>query len=549
MKRFWIVTVWIVGVLLLGCALLVPAHFYAVDADVLERVGRGQGGAAATSIIEDGLTYLSVEKLGPAWMLLRFAESESVSRGEVLGAAVARFSRENPSLVALGGATPLLDKVDLGQGDATEPRPVIDVLARRVAREKALGFLETSRRPGVQQILQNRTLTSTVHFPAAANSGGQALEAAILLAALLNQGDYLSASFRDAFEWLSMRANKGDNSGSLELVYLDLLSLGRRLDWVSLTELMKQIDGLPTLRDLAEAMRVNENSPANIVSVALLPGQAGGVAKYLARYPVTGLNDINFALRSGRGAVELLVKNQQPVYYPGVRKQVTAYKPFGSVFFGFFPAAVASPAAALLMKYALLLLATFCIAHAIGIITSAFGIQLGTRLAADGVFAFVLAFVVAVAIEPFLGLPSQAAQFPLRLQIPNLAAAAGLKLEPLTTSQMNKLSLVSLIAFFVIQMLIYLWCLTKLAEIRREPLAARMKLKLIENEDLLFDAGLYVGFVGSVLSLILMSIGVGKISMMAYASTSFGIIFVSVLKIFHVRPLRRQLIIESELQP
>ena len=549
MKRFWIVTCWIVGALLLGCALLVPAHFRAVDAAVLERAGRGQPGAVAPTIIEDGLTYLSVEKLGPAWMLLRAAQSESVPRSEVLGAAVAKFSRDNPSLVALGGATPLLDKVDLGQGNAADPLPAIDVLTRRVAREKALGFLQTSRRPGVQQILQNRILTNTVHFPAAATSGGQALEAAILSAALLNQGDYLTPSFRDAFEWLSMRANKGDNSASLELVYLDLLSLGRRLDWVSLTELMKQVEDLAALRDLAEAIRANEDSAAHICSAALLSGRAGGVAKYLARFPETGLNDLNFALRSGRGAVELLVQQQQRVYYAGVRNQVTGYNPFGAVFHGFVPAATASRVAALLLKYALLLLAAFCIARGIGTITSALGLQFGIRLASDGVFALALAFVVAVAIEPFIGLPSQAAQFPLRFQIPNLAAAAGLKIEPLTTSLMNKLSLVSLIVFFVIQALIYVWCLTKLAEIRRQPLAARMKLKLIENEDLLFDAGLYVGFVGSVLSLILMSIGVGKISMMAYASTSFGIIFVSVLTIFHVRPLRRQLIMESEEQP
>ena len=111
---------------------------------------------------------------------------------------------------------------------------------------------------------------------------------------------------------------------------------------------------------------------------------------------------------------------------------------------------------------------------------------------------------------------------------------------------MNQLSLASLVSFFVIQALIYVWCLTKLAEIRRQSIEPHLKLRLLENEDHLFDAGLYVGFVGSVISLILMSIGVGKISMMAYASTSFGIIFVSVLKIFHVRPLRRKLIIESE---
>jgi len=283
-----------------------------------------------------------------------------------------------------------------------------------------------------------------------------------------------------------------------------------------------------------------------------LSGQAGAVARYLARFPETGLNDLNFALRQGRGAVELLVKQQQRVYYAGFRNQVTGYDPFGTVFDSLVPTAVANHAGALLLKYGLLLLAAFCITRSIGIITSAIGIQFGFRLAADGLFALALAFVVALAIEPFVGLPSQVGEFPFRFQIPNLAAAAGLKLQPITsTSHMNKLSLLSLIVFFVIQALIYVWCLTKLAEIRRQRLVARMKLKLIENEDLLFDAGLYVGFVGSVLSLILMSIGVGKISMMAYASTAFGIIFVSVLKIFHVRPLRRQLIMdmESEAQP
>ncbi|HYV26811.1 MAG TPA: hypothetical protein VFA77_04725, partial [Candidatus Eisenbacteria bacterium] len=385
-KRFWIATCWIVGALLLGCALLVPAHFRAEDAAALERAGRGQPGAFAPTIVEDGLTYLSMEKLGPAWMLLRTARSESVPRSELLATAAVKFSHANPSLVALGGATPLLDKVDLGQGNATEPSPAIDVLTRRIVREKALGFLQTSRRPGVQQILQNRLLTNTVHFPAASTSGGQALEAAILSAALLYQGDYLTPSFRDALEWLSLRANKGDNSGSLELVYLDLLSLGRRLDWVSLTELMKHVDELATLRDLAEAIRANEDSAANICSAALLSGQAGAVARYLARFPETGLNDLNFALRQGRGAVELLVKQQQRVYYAGFRNQVTGYDPFGTVFDSLVPTAVANHAGALLLKYGLLLLAAFCITRSIGIITSAIGIQFGFRLAADGLF-------------------------------------------------------------------------------------------------------------------------------------------------------------------
>jgi hypothetical protein len=74
-----------------------------------------------------------------------------------------------------------------------------------------------------------------------------------------------------------------------------------------------------------------------------------------------------------------------------------------------------------------------------------------------------------------------------------------------------------------------------------------MKLKLLENEDHLFDAGLYLGFVGTIISLIIASMGLIKFSLMAaYSSTSFGIIFVVIFKIFHLRPARRKLLLEAE---
>jgi hypothetical protein len=43
------------------------------------------------------------------------------------------------------------------------------------------------------------------------------------------------------------------------------------------------------------------------------------------------------------------------------------------------------------------------------------------------------------------------------------------------------------------------------------------------------------------------SLGVVQFSLMAaYSSTSFGIVFVSVFKIFNLRPLRRKLLLEAE---
>jgi formate-dependent nitrite reductase membrane component NrfD len=102
--------------------------------------------------------------------------------------------------------------------------------------------------------------------------------------------------------------------------------------------------------------------------------------------------------------------------------------------------------------------------------------------------------------------------------------------------------------FFVLQALIYTACLVKLAEIRRQRVVPRIKLRLLENEEHLFDAGLYLGFAGTIISLILVSLGLIRPSLMAaYSSTSFGIIFVSIFKIFHLRPERRRLVLQSEI--
>jgi hypothetical protein len=114
---------------------------------------------------------------------------------------------------------------------------------------------------------------------------------------------------------------------------------------------------------------------------------------------------------------------------------------------------------------------------------------------------------------------------------------------------MNPTIILTLLIFFVLQALLYIGCLVKLAEIRRQNVPARMKLKLLENEDHLFDAGLYLGFVGTIVSLIVASLGLVKFSLMAaYSSTSFGIIFVVIFKIFHLRPARRQLLLEVEAE-
>jgi len=149
--------------------------------------------------------------------------------------------------------------------------------------------------------------------------------------------------------------------------------------------------------------------------------------------------------------------------------------------------------------------------------------------------------------EPFLAQDSQKVEMPFRLRIPTVGAAAQAGIAGLKSTFMNEKNMLTLLLFFVLQALLYVACLVKLAEVRRQKVPARVKLKLLKNEDHLFDAGLYLGFVGTIISLILVSLKMMEFSIMAaYSSTSFGIIFVSIFKIFHLRPFSRTLLLEEE---
>ena len=74
-----------------------------------------------------------------------------------------------------------------------------------------------------------------------------------------------------------------------------------------------------------------------------------------------------------------------------------------------------------------------------------------------------------------------------------------------------------------------------------------MKLKLVENEENLFDGSLYVGIAGTATALVLQVLGVIEANLLAaYSSNLFGIICVALVKIRHVRPFKRQLILAGQ---
>jgi hypothetical protein len=335
---------------------------------------------------------------------------------------------------------------------------------------------------------------------------------------------------------------------------MDFLSLGERFNWDQLTAFAGQIQNTTSLHRLADAARnAGEKLPV-LFAAAQLSGQPDAVAGYLAKFPDTGLPDLGASLRYGAGGVRELALRQQRFYDSTLERQVTAINPIGRFFDFAADLSFQNPWSALAAKWFLYLLSGFFLAAAMHFAAPPLERQLqvrGFHLLREFLFSLGFLLVVLLLSEPFLAQDTQKGTFSLRLFPSTVGGAvpAGIAGRQPTVITMNPTILLTLLAFFVLQALIYISCLVKLAEIRRQQVPPRTKLRLLENEDHLFDAGLYLGFVGTIVSLIVASLGLVKFSLMAaYSSTSFGIIFVVIFKIFHLRPARRKLLLAAEAQ-
>ena len=114
---------------------------------------------------------------------------------------------------------------------------------------------------------------------------------------------------------------------------------------------------------------------------------------------------------------------------------------------------------------------------------------------------------------------------------------------------MDTSTLISIGFFAALQIAMYVTCLRKISEVARSTFPPLTKLRLMENEENLFDGGLYVGIGGTATALVLQVLGVIEPNLLAaYSSNLFGITCVALVKIRHVRPYKRLLILESQVQ-
>lgn len=532
---------WVIG-FLTGLALLAVAWFLPVNVKSLNPALLREAGRDSKSAAAFARELLDLDKPGPAELALEAARSVDDRSVPEAARAYDEFARRNRDMIPWGGWDVALEPLLAGRTAASpaESTPVLRFLVTTQGRDNLRRYLATSRLPAVQSLLRTAEVQNTQRFVPANRPGGQPLEAVILLTAYLWQREQLPASLQREVRSLAETAVATGQLGALEDFYLDILTLGRRLNWVQLSELLRTATNAGTVAQFAHLARVAPEHLPVIYTAALMTKSTDAVARYLISFGRPGAENLRLALSFGEGAVRQLVTRQVPVTQAGAGDFE-----FGSGF------ALRNPGWAVVAKYAAFLLGIFLLLRSIDL-RLFFPAEKALRGAfpkmGSGILAAILTFIFFVFSEPFLLKAAAATEYQVRLTVPILGQTASEPTTPSTpAATMDMSTIVSISVFALIQVFVYVICLLKISDIDRQPLPVAMKLKLMDNEENLFDSGLYVGIAGTATALVLQVLGVIEANLLAaYSSNLFGIICVALVKIRHVRSYKRKLIIESQ---
>jgi hypothetical protein len=536
---FWVTGV-VVGLGLLVVAWLLPANVKSLNPALLREAGRDTPGAAAFA-----RDLLAVDKPGPAALALEAAKIAGDANAAATDRVFQDYARKHRDMMPWGGWDVALEPLLAGRNAASpaESTPVLRFLVTTQARENLRGYLGTTRLPAVQTVLKTAEVTGTQRFIAANRPGGQPLDAVILLTAYLWQRENLSGPLQRDIRALAESAVATNQLGPLEDFYLDLLTLGKRLNWVQLAELLRTASSPGTVAQFAHLTRVAPEHLPVIYTAALMTKSADGVARYLITFGKPGAENLRHALASGTGAVQQLVTRQAPV----TQASGPEFE-FGAGF------VLRHPELALVLKYAAFLAGMFLLLRSIDLslfFPAERALQDAFPRMGSGVLAGILTFIFFVFSEPFLLKAAAATDYQIRLIVPILGQAAATPAKISTpTPTMDLSTILSIVVFAALQVAMYVICLLKISEIDRQTLPALTKLRLMENEENLFDGGLYIGIAGTATALVLQVLGVIEANLLAaYSSNLFGIICVALVKIRHVRPYKHKLILEGQGMP
>ncbi|MBT3597895.1 MAG: hypothetical protein HN758_09860 [Verrucomicrobia bacterium] len=547
MKKLKAITYFLLGSALLLSAVMTPAYLRSVDSDVL-RIAGGK-----PELISEGFSLLRLEKSGPAHLLFQSARFNALDDVKELEEALGKYRSQDPKGFQQGDSDALIKR--FLDSNPSNSRFVLGWMVASNFRKSVLNHLQQSNRPGVQTILKNRNLQSLNVFYPVASAGGQPFDSALLLTGLLYQEDHLSSEFGQQVELLAAQVNLGKNTRHLEAMCLDILSLSKRMNWGQLTTFIQKVESVETLRTLTHhAMRSEEMLPRVFSSLRF--AESGGLlADYLRKFPETAPRDIQLGIVHGQEALRHLLQRQEPVFVSSTREWLRSYGLFHAPSVQLCKLTLRMPMFALLIKYLLYLFGSFFILRFLHQLKPE-PEDASEQMQVDGIgflrqqiLALVFLVFVIVLGEPFLAQDSKKVENTTTWRFPVMQSAVTDDVESIMETKITQITIIALVLFFLVQVCTYALCLVKLKEIKKQEAHSRLKLRLLDNEENLFDSGLYLGLGGTVLSLVMLALGIVKPGLMAaYSSTLFGIIFVSALKIFHVRPYRRKLIVENETE-
>ncbi len=524
-----------IALLILWVAINIPSYFLSVDSAVLKVFKDSQ--------TKDSLArlYLSTGKLDSARLILDSTNFDKELKTS-LESDIAQMIEAKPLWKFTGarnsffeGNAQIIDKRELREQSAYE------FLASASNRNVVLEVLNKSDLKLTKDILALRNLNTTLLPPAFSSAGAPYSSAIIINAILVQNSSFNSEMLKDISSKIPLLASDSNLQKEFEEYCMGLLFFAKNMQFGSLEEIVSKANSMRELSLLAKNFATVQDIPLNDLSSALL------------LYP--NLKETNAYLSSpekysfyteasnySQRAIEKLLSENLAIYKSPSYVEIIPM-PLES---SFASLSADSTKLAVFLKLCLIFLACF-VFLSINIWrpdTPSWYNPLA--LIRRSLAAIVLGSLVCLALEPDLFNFELSKENPveIKLAIDNLSNLIGEN--NIMKFNMDTPTVLTLSLFLLMQFVIFASCLIKIATIKRMAVSPAVKLELLNNEDNLFDLGLYVGLGGTVLSLIMLSLSMMNTALMAgYSSTLFGIMFTALLKIAFVRPYRHSLLLAS----
>lgn len=527
---------WILlGVVLALVAWFLPAHLGSVHPRVLEVAG-GEGDSLEelwNGMIQGGNPGAARELSHPEQGLWSPGEMEAEEERKALN-ALGVFQ-------PWGRRDPILERVLKGSKDlpAGAPGPVLPLLLKTTLRQHILQTLEAGITPGAGTLLSGLQWQETRLLIPVSRPGGQPLEALLVLTTLLYEGGHFRPSMTlDLMERAKMAQEKGGTL-PMEEFLMALLQLASALDWGTLSEWLRLMPDVRALQWTAKWAAEHPGERSCLFAAGMMGGDGARVVHYLIQHGPKALEWLCQAVGHGQGAVVLLLKKDRPLA-PSTPAMDWAVR-----------RSLESPELMIALRWILLLLGCGFAFHGLLALTVGESGESPSRspsLVKTLVLGFVGGAVLIGLSEPGIrnGLrPETKSSSSVRVEYKGPEAVTDT--EAGSTQIMDTSTILSVLVFLCLQIFVYFICVMKIAEISRHEGSPLLKLRLVENEENLFDSGLYVGIGGTAAALVLQVMNVIEPNLVAaYSSNLFGITCVALVKIRKVRPFKRQMILDAE---